>query len=370
MEDTEYCPDCDVPVVYDDDGMPLCDCEWEEVAEDAVPQEVWLAEMAADGREVRHWDPAWTTLRRGGWGSNGKCNDVFIKKATLGQLHRIERLRWRALLAIQTLWIRRYELRKEIAALSESECFIPVDPDDLAKWKKEEEAEENGEPLTEKEIARYSQPRRVHIEVDGETHHISRDDDYFLYEAPEHNGTEMEVIAAATHQGEWEQDILPARLKRASDPAKLAMGTRWRRLGQREIAQSTKCHHMNEMLALAISTVGVLPDGPEHIRKRVNVRLNGRAYPFKVNRGYVEPDYPLWPVPDDLSEIVPPEQFVLDDSLIGVREDAVQARLGEPESKDKSGWHYPAGTVVFNGKSGYYVKVVEVRQRRPAGCSR
>jgi len=365
--DTEYCPDCETAVSYNDDGEEVCECEWEE--DDCVPysQEELLAELKSKGMEWRHSDPTYICMRRRGWGINSKDN--FVKKATLGHLHRIERLRWQCYLNMRTLWARRHNLRREISDTDNCECFVPVDWDELENWKKGHKGEE---PLTEEEIAQRSHPMRVRVEPHGDdSYTIGRHHgDFFAYEEPKHSGTEMEVIAAATHLGEWEQEILPDRIKRSQDPVKLALGKRWQHLEDRETALMAKCHFMNELLSLAIMTLEILPEGPDYVRKRSHVRLNGRAYPFDVGQSYSEPAFKFWPMPDDLNDVSPPESFAVDESLVGIRADAVQARLGEPDRVDGLMWIYASGTVIFAGSS-YYGKVVErIEQPQPAGSIR
>jgi len=365
-EDLEYCPDCDTAVSYNDDGEVVCECEWEEDVGVPYSQEEWLAELKAKGMKWRHSDPTYICVSRKGWGINQK--DIFVKKATLGHLHRIERLRWQCYLNMRTLLARRHNLRKEVSATDNRECFIPVDWDEVESWKK---GHKGKEPLTEEAIARYSNPRRIVIESNGdEWYTITRPHgDFFAYEEPKHSGTEMEVIAVATHLGEWEQEILPDRIKRSQDPIKLALGKRWQHLDRRETALGNRCHFMNELLSLAITTLEILPEGPDFVRKRSHVRLNGRAYPFDVGKGYSEPAYKFWPTLDDLNDVFPPETFAVDESLVGIRADAVQARLGEPERVDNLKWIYASGTVVF-AKSSYERRVERIEQPQLAGSTR
>lgn len=315
--------------------------------------------------DTRWNDPSYIRLRQGNSYGVRKTSDVYIKRVTLSEPYRIERLRWKAYLNIKALWARRAALSEEIVAAG-GECFVPVDPHDHSL---------DGEDVSEPERERYSLPSRVVVEeARGGGHYFSHDYDFWKYQEPEHNGTEMEVIAAAAHLGEWEQVIKPDRIERSQDPVKLALGARYRHNQTREYALTDKCHLLNEMLSFSIIETGILPHGLDFVDKQVLVHLNGRNYFFKVKRGYQQPAYDLWPLPDDLDDVVPPTRFMVDESLVGLKSNHVQTRLGEPIKRrstddDQSVWVYPDGEIVLSG-SGYYSKVLEVRPLQPAGAKR
>jgi hypothetical protein len=345
------------------------DAKYSEDDEDGVvlTEEEHRAMMTKLGYDTRWNDPSYIRLRQGGdYRFRKSSPDVYIKRVTLNDPRRIERLRWKAYLNVKAIWARRAALREEIVATAGGECFVPADPHDHSL---------DDEEISEPERERYSLPSRVVVEEARDSgHYINTDHDFWKYQEPEHNGTEMEFIAAAAHLGEWEQVIKPDRIKRSQDPAKLALGARYRHNQLREYALSDKCHLLNEMLSFSIIETGVLPYGHHFVDKRVMVRLNGRIYFFKVKRDYQQSDYDLWPHPGDLDEVFPPSQFWVDDSLLGLKSNHVQTRLGEPIERrstddDQSVWVYPDGEIVLSGH-GYYSKVLEVRPLQPAGAKR
>lgn len=365
IEDQEYCPDCDATVSYDEDGNPECDCEWEE-AGDAIPQEVWLAEMKAAGEEYRHWDPEWVEIQSRN--SLDKKPPRFVRKQTLGQIARIERLRWTAYARIVGCYERKTALCEEMKALPHQECFIAQNPKHLER--SIAEAIDKGEPLSSEEIFQYGQPRRVVMKEsrhkDGFYAHY--DDDFWEYQKPKHGNNPMEVIAAAAHLGEWEQIILPDRIERAKDPAKLDLGKRYRHQEKREFRHQEWCYRANALLDKAILLSEILPRHEAPYDKRVVVLINGRQYPYKIRHNYAQPDFDHWPLPDDIDPVVVVEDgFAFDDSLIGRSHDAVRVRFGSPLKIEKNVWVYEQGCVVFSDdKNSYYTRV---RAVEPIGVS-
>lgn len=269
----------------------------------AVTEEEYYAELRERGIDTREWDPAYYCLRRASTGLVKKPA-VFVKRETLLDAIRIERLRWKAYLNYARHMDRQEALTQEMKALPDQECFIPVDEEELQQ--SIEEFKKRGEPLSEEDIHRYSRPRRAYVQDDysGETW-SSYDDRFWDYEEPEHDKqVAMEVIAAAGCLGEWELVTLPAREKRAQDPVKLDLGARWQYETRRGLALQDKCYLLNELLTASILNSDLLPEGPAHVQKLVRVRLNERIYFFKIGRHHKSAEHGLWPVPSDYDEVV------------------------------------------------------------------
>jgi hypothetical protein len=314
-------------------------------------QEEWLAELAANGEDNRQFDPRYVCLRRV---RRGDLLDnepaVYAKKATLGHVTRIEKIRWQTQLNLHRFWDRRADLCKEVLDAG-GECFIPVGAPSLYNAKGRMAAE---------------YPRRVVVEksrdYDGLSTHY--DDDYWTFRPTKHNGTEMEVVAEAIEHGEWEQVILPKRIADIVSPPKAALGRRWRHMECRERRLREHCELLNEMLKLAIQFTGLLPRGHNLVERDVIIEINGRRYPFSVRGDYPNSEDRKWPRPDDIPDVIVPDSFALDETLVGVSADAVRTRLGEPatikEMGNKHVWRYPEGTVFFTKVGGWPPKVNSV----------
>jgi len=347
--------------------------EWEDDG-DVITIEAHLEAMEKLGIDTREHDRRYFCLQRKGSSYFGDYPAIYFKRVTLNDPYRIEQLRWKTQLNSSKHWDRVMVLRQEILKLG-GECFIPVDPKDL-----DEDLDTNdnlSEEEREEEREKRSLPRRVHVEEsqDG-SHHCNYDNQFWCYEEPRHEGTEMEVIAAAAALGEWEQVTKPERLKRAEDPAKLALGARYEHEMDRGQALRDKCGHLDKLLAQSIMSIGVLPQGTSLADQLVRVFLNDRIYYFKVKHGdYYQAEYNLWPRPSDLADIRPPRRFEIDDSVVGLKDEAVRSRFGEPIKKSKgegkaSIWHYPKGRIVFSHDGGYYAEVIKIEKTQPAGsCS-
>lgn len=278
---------------------------WDDEDEDCVTvtQEEYLAELYGRGIDAREWDPNFYCLRRASTSTYNPSPAIYVRRETLLEPIRIERLRWRAYLNYAKNIEVRAGLKDEMKKLPDAECFVPHDEEEFQK--SVEESAARGEPLTEAQIERYSHPRRVHVEADYSDDWVRYDDDFWTYEEPEHDKeVAMEVIAAAGCLGEWEQVTLPARIERAKDPAKLALGARWQHASHREIRLQDRCFLFNQLLAASILNSDVLPEGPRLVQKLIRVRLNDRIYYFNVGRHSKSANFDLWPVPSDYDEVV------------------------------------------------------------------
>ena len=335
----------------DEEDWDEDDEAWED--EEPLTEEEHLDLMRANGVDTRGFDPRYVCLRRGD--TYSRRSSFFVKRTTLNDPQRIERLRWKAYLNYQNHFACGSDIADGIIALG-GECFIPVDWDELNA----------DDELSEEQRERLSHPRRVYAEKSrhGCGYSINYDDRFWGYEEPRHSDTEMEVLAAAGALGEWEQITKPERVGRAKDPAKLALGARYRHHEARGWALGAKCQLLNEMLSRSIIMTGILPPGPEFADRTVRVHLNGRIYFLKVRLDYQQPEYERWPMPDDPGDVYPPAKFKIDNSLIGLRPEAVMTRFGEPTKKLRKGktevWYYPEGQVVFDGVDNYYARVTGV----------
>jgi hypothetical protein len=324
----------------------------------------WCDDLGIDKRE---YDDRFIQFRRG----RTRHDTRYIRRTTLNDPQRIERLRWKAYQNYEAHFDRHKLLKKEIAALG-GECFIPHNPVSFAREMKE--MEERGDPLSEEDMYRYSQPRRVHIaKCYAADDYVTYGDHFWEYRPPKHGGTDMEVIAAAGALGEWEKITRPDREKRSQDPAKLALGKRYQHEVRRGQQTESRCYELNEILGLSVVLTGLLPKGPTRHQRVVMVHLNGRIYPFKVGQGQNgEPDSTSWPVPSDYDPIHPPAQFKIDDSLVGLTREHIQTRFGQPSeishpTNKSQAWHYPTGIIRFGDGSGLGSKVLSV-ETEPAGA--
>lgn len=274
---------------------------------------------------------------------------AYAPKALLGNVPRVEKLRWKAAQKLARLRDRWTALYREVFKAG-GECFIARNEPSRFSRKRRVEAD---------------YPIRVEVmkssyEADGLSSHY--DADFYKYDPTPHNGTDMEVIASAAELGEWEQIILPERLARAYDPKKLEMGHRWRHIEVREQALMARLNTFNEMLKRAVILVDVIPRSPPHRKTTFVVQINGRTYPFIGNGGeYISATFEEWPNPDNPTAIVVSDAFAFDETLIGRSADAVRTRIGEPALIiDGVVWRYPQGTVTF--KKGHYGTVISVDQ--------
>ena len=288
------------PLSWVEEGMSK-DTYIKDIEGELVPYSDYLEELRELGHDPRQYDHENYHCLRHRDAYRDKAA-VYIKKATLTDPLRIEEIRWKAFQNYESHFVRNELLSAEIRSAPDKECFIPVDWDDLNKTIKK--YKEDNEPLSEEDIERYSHPRRVaSIEGISGEQWTSYDDNFWEYREPKHAGTDMEVIAAAAHLGEWEQIFKPARVKRSEDPAKVDLGRRWKHEERRGTALREKCYLLNEMLSVSILLSTVLPKGPIRHQKLVWVTLNGRRYPFNVGRGYNTAEDKLWPVSGDYNEI-------------------------------------------------------------------
>jgi hypothetical protein len=276
----------------------------EDNAGDSIPYSEYLKMLREDGYDPRQFDHEnYICLRREGRSFDRDAPAVYIKKTTLLEPLRIERLRWQAQVNWSAHFDRQRKLVEELKGMPGQECFIPHDPVKFAESMKR--YEERGDPFTPEDIERYGHPRRIAMgEMSSGETYSSYDDDFWDYEAPEHAGTDMEAIAAAAHLGEWEQIIKPSRIERSKDPTKLDLGARWQHEARREMALGRKAGLLNDMLARSICLSTLLPEGPSRFRERVWVVLNGRRYAFLVGQHYKSPDMDLWPNTRSLADIV------------------------------------------------------------------
>lgn len=318
-----------------------------EDVEEPLTHEEWLEEMAASGRDTREFDPAYFCLRRENEAYD--LSAIFVKKATLRHITRIEALRWEAEHKLARLLKRVGALYREVFATG-GECFIPP-----------------GSPTRFKSKTTTGQPRRLSVEKsrysNGELS-STYDDEFWEFKPTKHKGTEMEVLAGAIEEGEWEQVILPDRIARSKDPVKLELGRRWRHMEIRTDRMRGRCGLLSDLLKSAVELVGILPQGPASYDTRVMVEINGRHYEFQVRGDRAHNvDQSRWPRPSDPSLVIVTDTFSLDESIVGKSREAVQIRLGEPllVEDDHRTWRYREGTVRFgSGPSDYYSKVVAV----------
>jgi hypothetical protein len=277
--------------------------------DEGVDVEVMTMEehYASMGMDYREHDPNYYCIRQAshyGYYSKSKKTSVYVKRTTLNHPVRIEALRWKAYLNYAKHWDRQEVLVEELEATPDKEAFIPVDEEEL---KEDWFAGPDGDTMTEEEREEHCRPRRVLIreDRDGSPCHATYDDSFWKYDPPEFDEeVAMEVIAAAGCHGEWELVTLPARIKRAEDPAKLDLGRRYQHEVRRGHALEDKCYLLNRMLEVSIVNSDVLPSADHPVPKMVRVRLNSRLYFFKVGRGgHRSAESNLWPVPDDHDEI-------------------------------------------------------------------
>lgn len=363
-EISDYCPHCETAVSYNDNGEEECECEWREGGSGPTSPEDEAIRARAEGREWRHWDPAYQEIRlRSRSAGMPYC---FVKKATLGQIARIERLRWKAYLIYRKRCNRVQEICKEIYA-NGNDAFIPVTEKavqaEVARWVRD------GEQLSNEQLTVFRYPSRIRCRpspyFEGALS-VMLDDDYWLYMPPKCGTTDMEIIAAASHLGEWEQEILPSRIQHASDPKRLELGRRYTHGEALRQASFSRTTSLDDLLSAAVLSASVLPEGKPYIEDRITVSVNGRQYPFCVGPyTCAQAIYKDWPRPTDPAPVVIPERFALDESLIGVASRAVQVRLGEPLQKDRYCWAYPTGVVHFNHATNVYDCVVAWIEQRP-----
>lgn len=364
MKDPDYHDeDCDC---YDCCECGKCeDCLERSDTDDPMCKEDFWADLESRGYDIRRNHDLYVQLRN--WGGGG---DVFVKRSTLSNPTRIEALRWKAYQYLTRQWGGSSTHYDEIFAMDNHEAFIPDECYDHTRTKKERKA------AKKRRGRRPPTPRRIVVSDDsGYGLSLTYDDQYWRFEEPKHQGTEMEVIAAAGELGKWEQVTLPARIAGISEE-KLALGRRYHHRQLRGQRRMTTCYRLNELLSLSVLLTGVVPDSSDILTdKTVHVLLNGRRYPFITRRSYVSADTERWPQPDNIPDVTPPEQFELDESLVGRTNEQVRTRLGQPiKEKDvKRGisvWYYPEGEVVFSSLKPHYGKVKEVRVKQPAGaCS-
>jgi len=317
-----------------------------------LSQEEYLDRLRAEGRDTRPYDPSYIHI-------NG-YRPIWVKRSTLRQVRRIERIRWRLLERSTALWDRRLELVKEIHA-NGGEFFVApkISDDELAELDDEDRAEA-------------LLPSYFSVENRYYGLSTNEDHDYWKYKPTKHGGSEMEVIAAAAELGEWEQVILPGRLVRSQDPVKLEYGRRFAHLEETERGVFNRSGTISMILARAIIELHVLPEGRDYGKDQVFVEINGRNYPFNVAKTYAEPDMERWPHPRSLPNVrIESDEFPFDGALKGFRKDVVRTRYGEPQSivKSKTGdtWIYPQGAVQFE-RTSYHDVVVEVNVQ-PAGVA-
>ena len=246
------------------------------------------------GLDSRVWDPNYVCIRRAETGRYSRPG-VYVRKETLLDPLRIEKLRWKAYLNLKNGWEATFKLKEEVCLQEHKECFIPPDLEAVSKI----------ENISEEEVWQYSQPRRVsHQETHGLSDYITYDDDFWIPPNPKHDEqVAMEVIAAAAVMGDWDHKTLPDRLTRSQDPVKLALGARWHHTQEREAALLAKCHDLNKLLARAILCSELLPKSDLYIHKMVRVHMNERIYYFKTGRGHKAAEYDLWPEPADLTDV-------------------------------------------------------------------
>ena len=265
-----------------------------------VSYEDYLAEVRKMGIDPRQWDHK-NYLRIASRSLSGP--DTYVHRDTIKDVPRIERLRWRAHETYCVLLDRLQALADEVRAMPDQECFIPHDPEAFAKTRKEHE--DRGETFTEHELWEYAQPRRVAVR-DKFDDYVTYDDDFWREpDLPDHDEhVAMEVLAAHAELGDWDHFELPARIERAKDPAKLALGARWRHAKQREFAAIQRCWFMNQLLAIAVLNGDFLPEGDFIVEQKIRTHINGRVYYFSVGRGMKQALHDLWPRPTDPPDVV------------------------------------------------------------------
>lgn len=197
-----------------------------------------------------------------------------LRRTSLQDPERIERLRWRQLLRYHEVWTPRWiDVCARIEHLREA--FVGC-------------------------------PKRS-IRLIYESHGISEDSDYW----------EMK-----------EESPLRSLAKAASvTDEKLKAGSDYMRARAASYAHHTRVRRLNDLLERSVQELQFLPAGQAYDRRRVTVRLNGRDYAFEL--GYKPKALTdQWPAPGHMICEVP--QFKIDESLIGLYRELVRTRFGEP----------------------------------------
>ena len=257
----------------------------------------YYEEMGIDHRE---WHNGYVRIRSGD--SYGR-RAVYVKLTTLSDAVRIEKLRWRSLLAYHAHCARSAKLMAEIHAQPDNECFVPTDAEEIEQ-QIEKESVTDEEASTLRRWAAH--PRRIAVRRERYERKLVMvyDDRFWDYEPEDHQGTDFEVLAAAGALGEWEQITLPARVKRSEDPAKLDLGARWQQEEIRGRRLLDRFWVLNEILATSILRSEIFKDDSRRTKKRAHAVINGRRYPFHLEAyGHVSADYDTWPSPNSAPDV-------------------------------------------------------------------
>jgi len=271
-----------------------------------VEDEEILYESMADydeamGMDPREWDHKnWVRIRCKSETRYDTKPAVYARRETLLDPLKIERLRWKAYLIRAKNWERLLAICQEVHQHPDKEAFIPHDEEELqesiTKCK-----------LSEEEIERSSLPRRLHVQwCAGNDDYVTFDDRFWDYEEPKHDkDIAMEVIAEAAHHGDWDSKVLPDRIKRSEDPAKLDIGRRYHYASQRGHDLNNRCRLFDGLLQISIFESGLLPVNNDNVSQPVRVIMNNRSYMFEVGRnGRKTAVDAYWPYPNSLDEIV------------------------------------------------------------------
>ena len=277
-----------------------------EIESEEIVYESMADYYEAVGMDAREWDREnWVQIRRESETRYGTKPAVYARRQTLLDPLKIERLRWKAYLIRAKNWERLLAICQEVHQHPDKEAFIPHDEEELQE--SITKCEEDGRPLSKEDIEHYSHPRRLHVQWCSDDDYVTYDDRFWIYEEPKHDkDIAMEVIAEAAHHGDWDSKVLPDRIKRSEDPAKLDIGRRYHYVTQRGHALDDRCYLFNELLTRAIFESGLIPeDHARRVAMPVQVVMNGRRYMFSAGRyGTKETVDAYWPYPNSLDEIV------------------------------------------------------------------
>ena len=264
-----------------------------------------------------------------------------LKRESLSDPERIERLRWRALLRFEAVATKAWnEAKARIVELGDA--FVAKGSEQTHGWSS-----------LPREEATDEHPR--HLIVEDRNYHdygpsVCEDRNDF-WDEPENfwvkpavgrgeRNSALEELAVEEHDAWWEEEELPrrkkwwkeeqVRRKALATPEKLAAGAAWEYANHLCSIMRFRVQRINTILLNSIKELDFLPKRPNY-KHPVVVILNGRHYSFEARGNWIEAEIERWPHPgEDRQCVFTVPQFKLDESLIGKSREVVWTRFGEP----------------------------------------